>query len=106
PPRYRAQAVAVWSAVMIFSAFVGVMTTAVLLEYYAWESSQHAALSLAAVGFALGWTIPTSKEAEPPRFDGLGALLACLVCGGTVYGMIQGGESSWSDPKVVASLLV
>ncbi|WP_323376761.1 MFS transporter [Streptomyces smaragdinus] len=95
----RGKAVGAWIGVAGAGAVFGLLTSGLLLEWFAWPSvfvfgGLLAALTLAAAVFV----IPDSREAGAPRIDSVGGLLSSLALAGIVYATIEGPHRGWTDP--------
>ncbi|WP_082515086.1 MFS transporter [Yonghaparkia sp. Root332] len=90
PVEERPKAIGVWVGVAGSGAVLGLFGTGLLLEFFEWHSFFWLNVVLAILGL-IGATlvIPPSRDAHPPRFDGLGALLSLVAVGGIVFGIIE-----------------
>lgn len=107
PPEEKGRAVGVWVGVAGGGAVLGLLASGALLEFFAWNSFFALNLILAAVAL-LGTVliIPTSRDAEAPRLDPVGALLSLLAAVGIVLGIIEGPDRGWGDALTVAGFVV
>ncbi|MGV9245509.1 MFS transporter [Streptomyces sp. NPDC003710] len=105
PRTQRARAVSVWAAVAGASALVGVFATGTLLEQWSWRSVFWLNVALAAVALVgtLRW-IPESAEADQPRLDVAGALLAVAGLVALVYSVIEAPTRGWGDPATLGGI--
>lgn len=107
PPQERGRAVGVWVGVAGGGAVLGLLASGALLEFFAWNSFFGLNVLLAVV--ALIGTIaliPTSRDADAPRLDPVGALLSLLAAVGLVFGIIEGPDRGWGDGLTVAGFVV
>lgn len=105
PEEERARAVGVWVGVAGGGAVLGLFGSAVLLEFYAWNS--FFALNVALAVLALAGTfavVPSSRAGQPPRADAVGAVLSLLGVTALVFGIIEGPVRGWTDPLVAVGL--
>jgi EmrB/QacA subfamily drug resistance transporter len=59
------------------------------------------------IGFALTfWLCPMPRPARRANLDVAGAALSAAGLAATVYALIESGQHGWSDPRIVASLVV
>ena len=107
PPEERGRAVGVWVGVAGGGAVLGLLASGALLEFFAWNSFFTLNVVLAAVAL-IGTllVIPTSRDAEAPRLDPLGAALSLVAAVGIVFGIIEGPDRGWADPLTVAGFVV
>ncbi|OIJ68021.1 MFS transporter [Streptomyces mangrovisoli] len=105
PRAQRARAVSVWAAVAGASALVGVFATGLLLEQWSWRSAFWLNVVLAAVAFAGTWIfVPESAEADHPRLDVGGAVLAVAGLVALVYSVIEAPTRGWGDPATLGGI--
>jgi len=107
PPEEKGRAVGVWVGVAGGGAVLGLLASGILLEFFSWSSFFGLNVTLAAA--ALVGTlavIPSSRDAEAPRMDPVGSLLALVGIVGTVFSIIEGPERGWSEPLTVTGFLV
>src|ERR1700754_1313633 len=53
---------------------------------------------------AITFLLPGSKDPSRPRIDIRGSLLSSVGLVGLTYGVIEGGERGWTDPRTLATL--
>jgi EmrB/QacA subfamily drug resistance transporter len=59
------------------------------------------------IGFALTfWLCPMPRPARRANLDVAGGALSAAGLAATVYALIESGQHGWSDPRIVASLVV
>ena len=111
PPEDRAGAI---GAFVVFGATgltVGPIAGGLLLDHFWWGSVFLVNVPVVIVGVLLGMrTIPESRAPEPaggrPPLDLLGAALSVVGLTSLLYGIIEGPNRGWSDPAVIAGLVV
>ena len=92
----RAKAVSVWVGIAGGGAIVGIFGTAILLEYYEWNSFFILNLCLAITGFIMTLLfIPESTSGTNSPLDWRGGVLSVAGVGTLVMGIIQGPEHGW-----------
>lgn len=107
PPEEKGRAVGVWVGVAGGGAVLGLLASGVLLEFFSWNS--FFALNVVLAGLALLGTvliIPTSRDADAPRLDPVGALLSLFAAVGIVLGIIEGPDRGWADAVTVTGFAV
>jgi EmrB/QacA subfamily drug resistance transporter len=105
PEAERPRAIGVWVGVAGGGAVLGLFGTAVLLEFFDWNSffGLNVALSVLAVMGTLTF-VPRSVDEHPPRLDLIGAALSLVAVAGVVFGIIEGPERGWTDALTVSAL--
>ena len=107
PPEERARAVGVWVGVAGGGAVIGLFSSGILLEFFAWSSFFGLNVTLAALGLVGSILIvPNSRDEHPPALDPVGSLLSLALVGGLVFGFIEGGERGWGDRMTVTGFIV
>jgi EmrB/QacA subfamily drug resistance transporter len=105
PPEERGKAVGTWAGVAAGGAFLGLIASGLLLEWFSWQSAF--GLNVLLAGVALVGTIaivPATRESRPPRLDPVGTALSAAGLAALVFGIIEGPERGWSDPVTVWAL--
>ncbi len=103
-PRERAQAIALWAAVFALGSGIGPLVGGYLLEHFEWQSVFLINLPVLAVGLAGGYFfIQESRDEHPRRVDVVGSGLSMAGLFALVYGIIEAGQSSWTEPGVLYS---
>jgi EmrB/QacA subfamily drug resistance transporter len=105
PEAERPRAIGVWVGVAGGGAVLGLFGTAILLEFFDWNSFFGLNASLAALA-AAGTValVPRSADEHPPRLDLVGAALSLVAVAGIVFGIIEGPERGWTDTLTVSAL--
>ena len=105
PEAERPRAIGVWVGIAGGGAVLGLFVSALLLEWFSWQSffALNVALSaIALVGvFAV---VPGSVDADPPALDVVGGFLSLVTVGALVFGIIEAPERGWTDTITLASL--
>jgi EmrB/QacA subfamily drug resistance transporter len=105
PPTERSQAIALWAAVFGLGVGLGPTLGGWLLEHYSWHSAFYINLPVVALAVIGGhFVISNSKDESAPKIDFLGVALSIPGLFALVYGIIEAGLHSWTDPKVVVPL--
>lgn len=106
PLEKRGKAIGIWVGVAGGGAVLGLFATALLLEWFSWNSF-FALNFLLAIISALGTLrVPDSKEFSGKKLDWIGGLLSILGIGGLVFGIIEGPEKGWSSIQTITSLII
>jgi EmrB/QacA subfamily drug resistance transporter len=104
----RGRAIGTWSGFTAITTAVGPVLGGWLIEHASWRWVFFINLPLAAVVIVLTlWRVPESWN---PQSDGKqdwpGTVLATAGLGGIVFALIESSKRNWSDPVVMAALLV
>ena len=101
----RGKAIGIWVGIAGGGAVIGLFGTAILLEFYAWNSFFALNMVLATLGL-IGTlaVLPESKEVATHRLDWIGALLTIVGVGAAVFGIIEGPEKTWGSPITISAL--
>ncbi|TDC13571.1 MFS transporter, partial [Streptomyces sp. 8K308] len=107
PAAERGKAVGAWIGVAGAGAVFGLLTSGLLLEWFAWPSifvfgGVLAILTLVAA-FAV---IPDSRDSTVPRVDAVSGLLSSVALAGTVFGTIEGPHRGWTDAVTLSAFAV
>ncbi|MGZ8178550.1 MFS transporter [Williamsia sp. SKLECPSW1] len=105
PESKRPLAVSIWAGVAGGAAILGFFVTGLLLEFFSWHSIFIAFAIAAAVMAVLSLTIGTSRDADPPAFDVLGAVASATAIAAIVFGLIEGPVRGWTDPLTLLGLI-
>src|SRR5215211_4034234 len=105
--RQRAKAIGLWGALSGIAMAVGPILGGWLVEDVSWRAAFliTPAMALVAIPIALRH-VSESRDPEARGLDLIGAALATLALGGLVYGLIESSASGFTDPVVLASLLL
>src|SRR3954451_14350747 len=93
-PRERATAIGIWSGVSGLAVAIGPVTGGLLLEHFAWGSIFLVNVPFVVLALVAGRAIlPESRDADPGRFDALGAIGAVAGVGILVWTVIEAPEN-------------
>ncbi len=107
PEEERGRAIGVWVGIAGGGAIIGLVVTALLLEWFSWSSFFGLNVAFAAVGLIGTLTVvPPSVDKEPPALDVVGAILSFVAIGAFVFGIIEGPERGWTDPLTFGPIVV
>jgi EmrB/QacA subfamily drug resistance transporter len=103
----RGRAIGTWSGFTAITTAMGPVLGGWLIEHASWRwvFFINIPLALAVVAISL-WHVPESRSGRPRHVDWLGALIASFGLGGVVNGLIASQTRGWSDPVVLASLIL
>ena len=104
----RGKAIGTWSGATAITAALGPVLGGWLIDHVSWRAVFFINLPLAAAVIAIALRhVPESRNAEVQgKLDWPGALLVTLGLGGVVYGLIESSNAGWSQPRILASLLL
>jgi EmrB/QacA subfamily drug resistance transporter len=106
--RGRGRAIGTWSGFTAITTAAGPVLGGWLIEHASWRWVFFINLPLALIVIVLTlWRVPESRNPHAPaRLDWAGAALGTLGLAGIVFGLIESPKRGWSDPLVLATLLV
>jgi len=106
PPERRATAVGTWTGLAGGGAVIGMFASALLLQYFEWNSVfvLTVILATAAVVGAVVVLPPTRSQVET-QLDLLGAVLSLLAVAAVVVGIVEGPDRGWTDPWVLGFIV-
>jgi EmrB/QacA subfamily drug resistance transporter len=103
----RGQAIGTWSGFTAMTTALGPVLGGWLVERASWHWVFFINIPLAALVIAISLRyVPESRSAIAQSVDWLGALTATVSLAGLVCGFIESAELGWSQPLVLASLIV
>ncbi|MFM1844699.1 MAG: hypothetical protein RI917_17 [Actinomycetota bacterium] len=105
PPQERGKAIGVWVGVAGGGAVLGLFATALLLEWFEWNSFFALNFSLALISILGTLRVPDSKESKG-KLDWFGGVLSVLGIGGLVFGIIEGPERGWDSIESISGLTI
>ncbi|HEX5498459.1 MAG TPA: MFS transporter, partial [Thermomicrobiales bacterium] len=103
----RGRAIGTWSGATAITAAGGPVLGGWLVEHASWRWVFFINLPLAIIVTAVAWRgVPESRDDDAGRLDLIGAALATIGLGSLVFGLIEAPARGWTDPLVVAGLIV
>ncbi|HVV12433.1 MFS transporter [Amycolatopsis sp.] len=105
PPERRGRAIGIWAAVAGLGGLGGLIIAGLLLQHFSWHSVFVGPAVLAVLMAAACYTVPTSRERVPRRFDVVGALLSALAIGSLVFGILRAADLGWSSAVVLGTII-
>jgi EmrB/QacA subfamily drug resistance transporter len=104
PEDERPRAIGVWVGIAAGGAVLGLFASALLLEWFAWQSFFGLNVALAALG-AIGVfaVVPSSVDEDPPALDVVGGLLSLVTVASLVFGIIEAPDRGWTDAVTLAA---
>ncbi|MCF2532815.1 MFS transporter [Yinghuangia soli] len=106
-PHERPKAIGIWSGAVGLAIAIGPITGGILLEHFWWGSVFLINVPIVVVGvLAMVFVVPDSKDPRPGKLDPGGVALSIAGLVSLVYGIIKGGEDSWTSPEVLATIAV
>ncbi|MEY4423012.1 MAG: hypothetical protein RLZZ258_115, partial [Actinomycetota bacterium] len=106
PPEKRGKAIGVWVGVAGGGAVLGLFATALLLEYFEWNSFFALNFGLAITSILGALFVPNSSDEKIGRLDWFGGVLSVAAVGGIVFGIIEGPERGWDSVESISGLVV
>lgn len=103
----RGRAIGTWSGFSAITAGFGPLFGGFLIEHVSWRAIFFINVPIAVVVLAILFRhVPESRDESAARLDLVGAVLCTFGLGGIVYGLIESSVLSFSDPVVIASLVL
>ncbi len=105
-PKERARAIGMWAAVAGASGALGPVLGGLLLEHFSWGSIFFVNVPVIVVGIVAGWyVLPSSRDADAPRLDLVGAGLSIAGLIAVLWAIIEAPVKGWGDSTVTMALL-
>lgn len=101
----RNKAIAVWTAVGGIGIGFGPAIGGYLVDRYDWSAAFWIHVPIILVVLVAQFVVPESKDGRSVGLDIPGAVTATLGISTLVFGIIQGNESGWTSPLIVASFV-
>ncbi|MEJ7901082.1 MAG: DHA2 family efflux MFS transporter permease subunit, partial [Thermomicrobiales bacterium] len=103
----RGKAIGTWSGFTAITAAIGPVLGGWLVDTASWRwiFIINVPLGIAILAVALT-RVPESRDPAVQKIDWWGALLTTVGLGGLVFGLIEAPVAGWTDPLVMASLVV
>ncbi|WP_405817201.1 MFS transporter [Streptomyces sp. NBC_01390] len=104
-PRERGKFIGLWATALMAALALGPLIGGVILEHFGWRWIYLLPIpaSLLAMAFAAK-LLTDSRAPGTRRLDWPGQATAALTITALVYGIIEGGVTSFTDPKVMVAL--
>jgi DHA2 family multidrug resistance protein-like MFS transporter len=104
-PAERPRAIGIWAGSVGLAVAIGPLLGGLLLEHFWWGSVFLINVPVAIAGVILvAILVPESRDPKPGRIDILGVLLSIVGLSLLTYGVIEGGEAGFGDPKAWGTL--
>ncbi|MFF6947965.1 MFS transporter [Streptomyces iakyrus] len=103
----RAKFVGLWAASLMAALAVGPLLAGVILDHAAWRWIYLPAIPVAVLTMAVAAPLVADSRAPGSRrLDWPGQITAAVAITALVYGVIEGGAGSFSEPRVVVALVL
>jgi EmrB/QacA subfamily drug resistance transporter len=100
-PRERQRAIAVWAGTAGIGIGLGPVAGGLLLRWFYWGSVFWVNVPVCLLALVAGRAlVPSSRDPEKSRLDGLGAVLSIVGLSALVYAIIEGPARGWSSQPV------
>jgi EmrB/QacA subfamily drug resistance transporter len=107
PEEARGSAVGVWAGFAGGGGILGLLSSAIIIDYLTWPWLFAIPVAMAAVSGVLAVAVvPNSHERGAGRFDTAGSILSVLAVGGIVLGIHEGPERGWTDPLALGGIML
>ncbi len=105
PKQDRMKAVGIWAGTAGSGGVLGMLGSGLLLRFWDWHAIFWSLGVVGLVIFALGCTVASSREADAPRVDWLGAVLIAGAVAIAVFAILEAPDRGWTDALVWGGLL-
>jgi EmrB/QacA subfamily drug resistance transporter len=104
PEDERPRAIGVWVGIAAGGAVLGMFVSALLLEWFPWQSffGLNVVLAAAAVVGVFA-VVPGSKDENPPALDVVGGILSLVTVASLIFGIIEAPDRGWTDAVTLAA---
>ena len=102
----RSRAVAWYAATAGIGASLGMLVGGAAAQWISWRAGFFINVPLGIAMAVLAPRYLPATRPQPGRFDLTGALAATVGVGALVFGIIESADRGWTDPVVVAALVV
>jgi EmrB/QacA subfamily drug resistance transporter len=111
PESERGKAIGTWSGYTAITAAIGPVLGGALVEHVSWRLAFLLNVPFTLIVLFLTWRcVPESRGAQAggagKPLDWPGAALVSVALGALVYGLIESSARGWSDPAVLAALVL
>jgi len=107
PEAERPRAIGLWVGVSGGGAVLGLFASALLLQWFSWQSFFALNVVLSAIALVgVFAVVPSSVDADPPALDIIGGTLSLVTVAALVFGIIEAPSQGWTDPVTVGSLVL
>ncbi|MEV6597811.1 MFS transporter [Actinoplanes sp. NPDC051346] len=105
-PHERGRAIGVWAGAVGLGVAIGPIVGGLLLEHFWWGSVFLVNVPVVIAGVILVRVlVPESRDPKPGRVDVIGVLLSILGLSLLTYGVIEGGEAGFGEPRAWGTLV-
>ena len=103
-PKERSQAIGIWAAMFALGVGIGPLAGGWLLEHFEWSSVFLINLPIVLISLVGGhFLVRESRDDTAPAPDIPGVLLSVIGLFALVYGIVQAGQSSWTETSVLTA---
>ena len=102
-PKQKAWAIGIWTAIASTATAIGPTLGGFLVQRVGWPSIFLVNAPVGLVVLTLTWRfVAESRDERPRRFDVPGQLLFVAAVGSFAYAVIEGNQSGWLSPEILA----
>lgn len=105
PPERRGTAVGTWAGFAGVGGIIGLIGSGLMLQVWSWKSIFLVYSVIGLLVLAAAFTIGESVASRRGRPDVAGSVFSALAVGGVVFGLIEGSQTSFGAPLVIAALI-
>ncbi|HET9445793.1 MAG TPA: DHA2 family efflux MFS transporter permease subunit [Steroidobacteraceae bacterium] len=108
PEEERGRAIGTWAGASALTTALGPVLGGWLADAWSWRAIFFINVPVAALALAITvWRMPESHDRNSgPHLDWVGAVLAVVGLGALTYALTLASDVSWSNPKVIAALII
>lgn len=107
PEAERPRAIGIWVGIAGGGAVLGLFASALLLEWFAWQSFFALNVALAAVALlGVFAVVPASADDDPPALDVVGGILSLITVAALVFGIIEAPVEGWTAPLPLSAFAI
>ncbi|MGW3646736.1 MFS transporter [Streptomyces sp. NPDC000878] len=104
-PRERGKFIGLWATALMTALALGSLIAGVILDHFGWRWIYLLPIPVSLLAMAFAAKLLTDSRAPGTRrLDWPGQATAALTITALVYGIIEGGVTSFTDPKVMVAL--
>ncbi|MGD6817403.1 MDR family MFS transporter [Metabacillus sp. 113a] len=107
PVEKRGQAMGFFGLVIAFAPAIGPVLSGWLVDEYSWRTLFYVVLPIAIVDIIIAFFIITNVTKQTyPQLDFPSIVLSTLGFGGLLFGFSSAGNTGWSNPAVLITLII
>ncbi|WP_405133957.1 MDR family MFS transporter [Nocardia sp. NBC_01388] len=105
PADRRGAALGLWAGAAGLATLLGPVAGALLIERWSWRAIFVAGIPIGLIALALAAVLVPALPAQRRRTDPIGLLLSAVALGLLTFGLSEGTNRGWGDPRVLGPVL-